>query len=146
MHRPTLRQLIPVALLIAMIGGCSSDDEMLRQSVRRQAEQNTQMARHTQQIVETSRELVSLQQNLEEGVQTERKSLDRQHEEMEAERQVIAHQRHRDPLIAAAIVNASLLLACIAPLLLAFWVLRHSWGQESSVVDELLIQELTTDT
>jgi len=65
---------------------------------------------------------------------------------MEAERQVIARQRHRDPLIAAAIVNASVLLACIAPLLLAFWVLRNSGGQESAGVDELLIHELTTDT
>ena len=145
MQRPTLRQLIPVALLMALMTGCS-DDEMIRRSLQYQAEQNAQMARHTQQVVETSRELVVLQQNLEEGVQTERKSLDRQHEEMEAERRTIAHQRHRDPLIAAAIINASILLACIAPLLLAFWVLRRSWDQESSGVDELLIHELTTDT
>ena len=106
MHRPNLRQLIPTTLLMALMTGCS-DDEMLQRSLQRQAEQNAQMARHTQQIVETSRDLVSLQQNLEEGVQTERKSLDRQHEEMEAERQMIARQRHRDPLIATAIINAS---------------------------------------
>jgi hypothetical protein len=37
------------------------------------------------------------------------------------------------------------LLACIAPLLLAFWVLRSSWSQESSGVDELLVHELTTE-
>ena len=115
------------------------------------------MARHTQQIVGASRqlveadakarsELIELQQNLQEGVQTERQSLDHQHEELEAERQVIAHQRHRDPLVAAAIVNTGVLLACIAPLLLAFWVLRSSWGQESAGVDELLIHELTTET
>jgi hypothetical protein len=79
-------------------------------------------------------------------VLTERQRLDRQHEEMEAERQIIAHQRLRDSLIAAVIVNASILLACIAPLLLAFWVLRGSWGQESGGVDELLIHELTTET
>lgn len=146
MHRPTLRHVIPTTLLIALIAGCSSDDQTLRQSLQRQAEQNVQMARNTQQIVETSRELIELQQNLQEGAQTERQSLDRQHEEMETERQAIARQRLRDPLIAAAIVNASILLACIAPLLLAFWVLRNSWGQESASVDELLIHEFTTDT
>jgi hypothetical protein len=60
-------------------------------------------------------------------------------------RQVIARQRHRDPLIAAAIVNTGVLLACIAPLLLAFWVLRNSWGEAAAGVDELLIHELTTE-
>jgi len=157
MVRPTLQHVIPVTLLLLLIAGCSSDEQLLQQALERQAEQNTQMARHTQQIVETSRELVEadararsevieLQQNLQAGVQTERENLDRQHEELETERQTIARQRHRDPLIAMAIVNASILLACIAPLLLAFWVLRHTWSQDSGGVDELLVQELTTDT
>ena len=146
MQRHSLRHAIPITLLMALVTGCSSDDQLLRQSLQHQAEQNVQMARHTQQVVETSRELVELQQNLEEGVRTERKSLDRQHEEMENERKTIARQRHRDPLIAAAIINAGVLLACVAPLLLAFWVLRNSWAQESGGVDELLIQELTTET
>lgn len=157
MRRPTLLQMTPAALLMAVTAGCSSDNDMLRQSLQRQAEQNVQMARHTQQIVETSRdlveadvrargELIELQQNLQEGVQTERQSLDRQHEEMESERQFIARQRHRDPLIATAIINASLLLASVAPLLLALWVLRSSWVQELGGVDELLIHELTTET
>lgn len=152
-----LLPVIPATVLMALIAGCSSDDELLRQSLQRQAEQNAQMARHTELMVETSRdliaadsrargELVRLQQNLQEDVETERQSLDRQHEEMEAERQAVARQRLRDPLIAAAIVNAAVLLACIAPLLLAFWVLRQSWGQESAGVDELLIHELTTET
>jgi uncharacterized protein YcfL len=152
MQHTTLHHTIPVTLLLVLITGCRDDE-----ALQRQAEQNAQMARHAQQIVETSRklveadakargELIELQQNLQESVQTERKSLDHQHEELEAERQTIAHQRHRDPLIAAAIVNTGILLACIAPLLLAFWVLRNSWGQESASVDELLIHELTTET
>ena len=120
MQRPTLRHMIPATLLMALITGCKEDD-LLRRSLQRQAEQNARRpAKPGRSRCETRRELVELQQNLQEGVQTERQSLDRQHEEMEAERQVIAHQRHRDPLIAAAIINASVLLACIAPLLLAF--------------------------
>ena len=158
MHRPAQRHAIAATLLMVLASGCSSsDDQILQQSLARQAEQNAQMARHTQQIVETSRqlvesdararnELIEMQQHLQDGVQTERKSLDRQHEELETERQTIAHQRHRDPLIAAAIINVGILLACMAPLLLAFWVLRHSWAQESAGIDELLIHELVTET
>lgn len=156
MCRPNLHQLIPATLLMALVAGCK-DDELLRQSLQRQAEQNAQMARHTELMVETGQdlveadakargELVELQQQLQAGVQAERQSLDRQHEELEAERQAVARERLQDPLIAMAIVNASILLACIAPLVLAFWVLRSSWGQESAGVDELLIHELTTET
>jgi len=146
MHRPTLRHTIPATLLLALITGCK-DDELVRQSLQRQAEQIVETSRQLVEADAKARgELIELQQNLQEGVQTERQILDRQHEEMEAERQTIARQRHRDPLIAAAIVNTGILLACIAPLLLAFWVLRCSWGQESAGVDELLIHELTTDT
>ena len=131
---------------MALITGCKEDDQLQR-SLQRQAEQIVGASRQLVEADAKARgELIELQQNLQEGVQTERQSLDRQHEEMEAERQIIARQRHRDPLIAAAIVNTGVLLACIAPLLLAFWVLRSSWGQESAGVDELLIHELTTET
>jgi len=74
------------------------------------------------------------------------RGVDRQHEELESERQAIALQRQRDPLIAAAIVNAAILLACVAPLLLAYWVLRSAWTQEPGGVDELLIHDLVTET
>jgi hypothetical protein len=146
MRRPTLRHTIPATVLLALITGCKEDDQLQR-SLQRQAEQIVGASRDLVEADAKARgELIELQQNLQEAVQTERQSLDRQHQDMEAERRVIAHQRHRDPLIAAAIINTGVLLACIAPLLLAFWVLRSSWGQESAGVDELLIHELTTDT
>ena len=120
--------------MLALITGCKEDDQLQR-SLQRQAEQIVGASRQLVEADAKARgELIELQQNLQEGVQTERKSLDRQHEEIEAERQVIARQRHRDPLIAAAIVNTGVLLACIAPLLLAFWVLRSSWGQDRPVL------------
>ena len=145
MLRPTLRHTIPATLLLALITGCKEDDELQR-SLQRQAEQIVGASRNLVEADAKAREeLIELQQNLQEGVQTERQSLDRQHEGLEVERQTIARQRHRDPLIAAAIVNAGVLLACIAPLLLAFWVLRNSWGQESAGIDELLLHELTTE-
>lgn len=145
MHRPTLRHTIPAILLTALFSGCKDDDQLQR-SLQRQAEQIVGASRQLVEADAKARgELIELQQNLQEGVQTERQSLDRQHQDIEAERQAIAHQRHRDPLIAAAIINTGVLLACIAPLFLAFWVLRHSLGQESAGVDELLIHELTTE-
>ena len=158
MQQRALPRVFTLAALTALIAGCNaSDEQLLRQSLRQQAEQNAQMARHTQQIVETSGQLieadarargdlVELQEHLQQGVQAERRSLDRQHQELETERQAVARQRQRDPLIAAAIVNASILLACVAPLLLAYWVIRSTWTQESgAALDELLVRELITE-
>jgi hypothetical protein len=107
MLRPTLRHTIPTTVLLALITGCKEDDQLQR-SLQRQAEQIVGASRNLVEADAKAREeLIELQQNLQEGVQTERHSLDRQHEELEAERQVIARQRHRDPLIATAIINAS---------------------------------------
>jgi hypothetical protein len=144
MLRPTLRHTIPLAILTALLSGCKEDDQLQR-SLQRQAEQIVGASRQLVEADAKARgELVELQQNLQEGVQTERQSLGRQHQELEAERQMIARQRHRDPLIAAAIVNTGVLLVSIAPMFLAFWVLRSSWSQESAGVGELLIHELTS--
>jgi hypothetical protein len=48
--------------------------------------------------------------------------------------------------LAAAIINATIFLACIATLLLAYWVLRQSWEREPDGLVELLVQELVTES
>jgi hypothetical protein len=61
------------------------------------------------------------------------------------ERKDLAEIRHRDPLVAAAIIEAATLLACVLPIVLCFailYVLRREAAD--SVVNEVLIRELTS--
>lgn len=89
-------------------------------------------------------ELNALRRDTEAAIQTERQSIDRQREALESERKVIAEQRHRAPIVAAAITQAGLILACLAPLLLGAYViytLRRS-SNEDEDVSEVLVREL----
>lgn len=150
-----------MVLVMTLTAGCSPPDERLhrlaQQSLDRQAEQNQQMGNQTHEIAKATRELVeadakarkeviSLQADLQKDVGQERSSLDRQHEDLEKERIQIAAQRHRDPIIAAAIADAAILLACLAPLLLCWLVLRCLREEPlDAAVGELLIQEIVSD-
>jgi leucyl-tRNA synthetase len=147
--------------------------EFAQQSVAQQARQNEQLVQQNQQVAEAARELVTadaharqeaiqmqrevaqreaesrrelaaLQREVQTAIQQDRQSLNRQHEDLEHERRQIAQQRQRDPILAAAISSAVLVLACLAPLLLCWYVL-HVAGRSSpddAAVSELLIQEL----
>lgn len=90
--------------------------------------------------------MIQLQTDLQRESWTERRSLDRQHECLELERRQIAHQRHRDPIIAAAILNAAGLLACLSPLLLAWFVIRLVRHEPAeAALGDLLVQELIAE-
>lgn len=157
------KPLIPVTLLYILMlsAGCNSSDDRLRElsreCLRQQAEQNAQTAQQGQRIAETAKELVQadvqarreiieFQQSVREDLKTERSNLDRQHEDLEKERQRIAASRYRAPLIASAITNAALLIACLLPLVLCCCVLSRL-GKENvdESLSELLIQELASD-
>ena len=155
-NRPSRSSLI-VFLLLA-IAGCSSPDDRLlelsERSLSRQAEQNqqvaqqsTEVAKATRQLVDADakarRELITAQAELQRNLHAERASLDRQHETLECQRNELAIQRHREPIVAAAIVQAAVLIACILPLMLCFFVLRalRREGTDAALGD-LLVQEL----
>ncbi len=111
-----------------------------------------------QEILEIQRELVdrdaqcrqelnTLQRETQSAIQTERQSLDRQREDLEGERRQIASERQRAPVIAAAIMQLGLILACLAPLALCaylLWSLR-STAEQDEAVTELLVEELTSE-
>ena len=65
-------------------------------------------------------ELAALQRDL----QQDQAEVGRQRDQLEGDRRDIAAQRHRDPLIAAAITNIGLILACLLPLVLCVVILR----------------------
>ncbi len=66
---------------------------------------------------------------------------------MEEERRSLAAERRRAPVIAQAIGAVGLTLACLAPLLLAAYVIRavNQDGDESAALSELLVMEMTAD-
>jgi len=154
--------LTGILLLMSRTVGCSSSaDERLvhlsQESVKRQAEQNQTIAKQSREIAQASRELVEadakarreivqLQTELQKDAQADRRNLDRQHEELETERKQIAQARHREPIVAAAIEDAAILLACLLPLLLAWFVIRAiRQDPDEAALGELLVHEFVTE-
>jgi hypothetical protein len=71
----------------------------------------------------------------------------RQRDQLENDRRDIAAQRHRDPLIAAAITNFGLILACLLPLVLCVVILRalrNPVTAEEALI-EFLVQEVVAE-
>ena len=98
----------PLLLLTATLVGCGTPDERLvemsERSLARQAEQNqlvakqsTEVAQVTHQLIEADaksrQELITAQTRLQQDMQSERRSLDRQHQDLETERKQLAAQR-----------------------------------------------------
>ena len=140
--------------------GCGSTDERLvelsEKSLARQAEQNRQMLEQSTQVAQATRqlvaadaqareELIAAQARLQHDLQAEREGIDRNRDELEAERKDLATKRHRDPNIAAAIIQAATLLSCLLPILLCLAILRALRHEATDpALDEVLIQELIT--
>lgn len=84
---------------------------------------------------------------LQHDLRGDQAEIGRQRDQLEAERRRIAEQRHRDPLIAAAITNVGLVLACLLPLAFGIYVLSSLRGKSDSddALVELLIEEVVAD-
>lgn len=145
-------------LLLATACGCDERDqrlaEMAREAANRQAEQNRQMADLQKQVAEGSKRLVEADAQargemnaLQRDLQQSQSEVGRQRDLLENDRREIASQRHLDPIIASAIMDTGMVLACLLPLLLAGYALRCVFapGQTDSVVAEVLVREITTD-
>lgn len=148
-----------VLLLTPTLTGCGSspDERLLKMSqdqVARQVEQSRQAAEMHKQLVEGSRQLVQAEAKareeltaLQHDLRADQAEIGRQRDQLETERRQIADQRHRDPIIAAAIMDIGLMLACLLPLGVAvyvLWVVSHS-RQADDAVTEILIEEMVAD-
>ena len=151
--------LMPIILiLIVMMIGCDRDEnrrlaEMAERQLQRQAEQNRQNAELQQQVAEGSRQLVEADARAREGmvtlhrdVQAERSEIGRQRDRLEVERRDLAMQRKLNPIIAAAITNTGLLLACLLPLVLCWYLLhRPIEPADNQAMAELLLEDLVAE-
>ena len=68
-------------------------------------------------------------------------------DQLEQDRREIAQQRFRDPIVAAAVQNVGLIIACTLPLIVCIFVIRRMSSREpdDAAVAELLVYELTSD-
>ena len=164
--------IFPILLLLAVIGCSETPDmrdqrlaEFAQQAVKEQARQNDRMADQSQAIVEEShqlaqtakelvesdaearRELIAAQQELTSQVNDQQATVDAGREQLEQDRREIAEQRHRDPIVATAIQNTGLVMACLLPLIVAVYVIRHMQSQDPdhAAVAEMLVLEVTSD-
>lgn len=144
-------------VLIATMSGCDEDEQLARMAeehARRQAAQSQQMAELQQEVAQGARELVEADGKAREGIvalqrdiQTERTEIGRQRDHLEEDRRQLADQRHRDPIIAATIMQAGMVIACILPLVLCWYLLHREPAQaDDAVVAEVLIQDLTAES
>jgi hypothetical protein len=125
--------------------------ELQRELVEAEAEARSELIQVQQDLVDRDaqcrRELNALQHKSQSAILAERQSIDRQREDLEADRRNIADKRHRAPIVAAAISQIGLVLACLLPLGLCgylLYVLRHT-GDDDAAVTELLIEEIVAD-
>jgi hypothetical protein len=154
--------LIGVAILICATIGCSSSDEQLaqfaQQSVREQSIQNQHMANQSVAIVEESSKLAEAAKELVKQDAQARQALlahhtqlsgqlNSQQSKLDQQRQELAEQLVREPVIAAAISSVGLLFACALPLALAGLLVWQTSQQTSddAAVACLLVHEMTAE-
>ncbi len=151
--------LIIGLILVLIATGCEPSEnervaEMAEQQLVRQSEHNRQLADLHREVAEGSRRLVEADAQsraemvtLQREVQAERTELGRQRDTLEQERRELATERRMAPVIAAAINHIGLLLICILPLILAWYVLENPQRPtDDQVVAEILLNDLLSDS
>ena len=123
---------------------------MATQTVREQSAQNHRLAEATKELVSaeaTARNMLANHQNLQQQLQQERSQLDSRKSQLDEMRTEIELDRRRAPIIADAIFAVGGILGCLAPLLLAAYILysvnRTSDADQEQIVNQVLIDELT---
>ena len=125
------------ALLLALGAGCLKSPPVTNEHERKVLELAN---RHAEQQSVQSRQMAELQKQW----QTERTHLNEQRDRLEVERQDIAIQRQREPLIAESIQQVGTLALCLLPLIVcALLLLRKSNEHEDgNAIAAMLVSDL----
>jgi hypothetical protein len=155
-HKLILMPIVAALMLTAI--GCDEEEnkrlaEMAERHIERQAEQNRQVTELQREVAEGSRRLVEADAQarqemvtLQREVQAERSEVGWQRDLLEGERRELAAKRRLDPIVAAAITNIGLLLACLLPLVLCWYLLqRRVEPADDQAVAEVLLEDLVAD-
>ncbi|MBM4088482.1 MAG: hypothetical protein FJ276_03505 [Planctomycetes bacterium] len=143
--------------MVLILAGCSDDGRLARvaqQASEQQARQNEEMARLTGEVVQASQELVAADAQarrenaaIQSRLTDQQREIGLQRDQLEQERRQIAVQRHRDPVLAAAITTVGWILAALLPLALAalvVWRLRDN-GEDVETLNRVLLEELVAE-
>lgn len=147
--------VIMLILLIAPASGCDEDERLARmaqEATERQAEQNQAMADVSRESVQAGGRLVEAEAEarqellaMQRELQVQQADIGQQRDRLDQERRELAVRRWRDSLAAAAITNLGLILACLAPLVVCWYLLRAVRDEsDDAVVAEVLIEELVS--
>jgi hypothetical protein len=151
-----------LVLALLMSAGCHSREDQRdaglhaanQAALQAQKQQNQLVAAQSQALAENSRQITAAaeavlarEHEIREQLNQQQAQVDNGRNELEKERQVLALQRHRDPLIAAAVQSVGLWFACTTPLLIGVYVLRLMLVQqpEHAALADLLVSELVSD-
>jgi hypothetical protein len=150
----TRRAILAIAGLLSVLG-CSDERlaRMAQETTQRQAEQNEAMAEVSRESVQASGRLVETEGQarqellaMQHDLQEQQAQIGQERDKLEAERRGLAGQRLWDSALAAAITDAVLVLACLAPLVLCWYVLRAVRGESNdAIVAEVLVEELASE-
>jgi hypothetical protein len=153
------RRMIVHGLVVALAvaAGCGEGGQgerlarMAEQSTYEQSAQNQRVTQAHAELAEGSKRLVDADAQarrefaqLQEKLRQDQANLGEQRTALEAERKTIATERRQDSAVGSSVVAFAILLACLAPLVLAGMALAAS--QRSSTQDEVgevLIEELS---
>jgi hypothetical protein len=121
-------------LSLTVLAGCTGDV------------QDARLSRVTEQALEQQTQQNKAMAELQKNLQHERSHLDEQRAQLENEARKIAAARHRDPIVANAIVGAVGLLVAVLPLGLCWHLLRGLYRprDDGDALGELLVQEMTS--
>ncbi|QDU31370.1 hypothetical protein ETAA8_65270 [Anatilimnocola aggregata] len=145
--------LVIVAVAGYVLAGCSTDErlaDLAQQVTHEQAAQNERMAEASQTVAQGSQQLV------EADAQARRELIDLQHElrrdqagiaqqrdVLEVERRELAQARHKESLITSGLTAVGMLLAALAPLVLAAISLVGLWRETTKEEEgQVFIEEL----
>lgn len=149
--------IVLVGMMILLTTGCENSDDRL---ARLASESAAQQARQSEQVAEASANLTAAAQELvgsagrsheslvevQRELRAEQSEVGHQRDLLEEERKTLASERHTSPVIAAAILQVSILIACLMPLLLGWQILRlAATNTPDPDVTEILLDDLTAD-
>jgi hypothetical protein len=154
MNRPLL--FVLTSLMLLTLVGCEEDElaKAVREAAEQSAEQQRRLVQLQSEVAKSASELVEADSKartelaaLQRDLQQDQAEVGRQRDRLEDDRRDIAVLRHRDPLIAAAITNIGLILACLLPLVLCIVILRSLRNPvaDEEALTEFLVHEIVAE-
>jgi hypothetical protein len=147
--------MVIAGVLVPMIG-CNNDSrlgDLAQQVTHEQAAQNERMAESTQAIAQGSQQLVQSDAKarrelieMQNALRNDQAELAKQRDALEAARAEVAEDRLTDSQLANGIIAVAVLIAAVAPLVLAGISLVGLWHEPTREEEgHVLIEELTRD-